>query len=155
MDQSDDNSLMALLTKKDQVRFRKIVNTCTERQAEKRIQRTVWILSHVLRTTLCEHVNGLCPAGWLSEQSITKHWFQSVRTCPYSSATGRNTINIWIDFPLRLAGVSYILVIKNVKMPARIFTNLVNKRSDAIGFDYRSSFGNLPNSEPTVWTAMN
>jgi len=27
---------------------------------------------------------------WLSEQSITKHWFQSVRTCPYSWATGRN-----------------------------------------------------------------
>jgi len=44
----------------------------------------------VLRKTLCEHVNGLCPAGWLNEQSITKHWFQSVRTCPYSWATGRN-----------------------------------------------------------------
>jgi len=27
MDQADDNSLMALLTKKDQVRFREIVNT--------------------------------------------------------------------------------------------------------------------------------
>jgi len=27
---------------------------------------------------MCEHVNGLCPAGWLNEQSITKHWFQSV-----------------------------------------------------------------------------
>jgi len=50
------------------------------RRAEKRIQRTAWILSHVLRTTLCEHGNGLCPAGWLNEQSITKHWFQSVRT---------------------------------------------------------------------------
>jgi len=46
----------------------------------------------VLRKTLCEHVNGLCPAGWLNEQSITKHWFQSVRTCPYGWATGRNTI---------------------------------------------------------------
>jgi len=33
----------------------------------------------------------LCPAGWLNEQSITKHWFQSVRTCPYSWATGRNS----------------------------------------------------------------
>ena len=35
-------------------------------------------------------MNSLCPAGWLNEQSITKHWFQSVRTCPYSWATGRN-----------------------------------------------------------------
>ena len=75
MDQSDDNSLTALLTKKAQIRFREIVNTCTGRREEKRIQRTAWILSHVLRTTLCEHVNGLCPAGWLNEQSITKHWF--------------------------------------------------------------------------------
>jgi len=87
MDQADDNSLTALLTKRAQVRFREIVNTCTERRAEKRIQRTAWILSHVLRKMLCEHVNGLCPAGWLNEQSITKHWFQSVRTCPYSWAT--------------------------------------------------------------------
>jgi len=40
----------------------------------------------------------LCPAGWLNEQSITKHWFQSVRTCPYSWATGRNiTINTVCD----------------------------------------------------------
>ena len=91
MDQAYDNSLTALLTKRDQVRFREIVNTYTERRAEKRIQRTEWILSHVLRKTLCEHVNGLCPAGWLNEQSITKHWFQSVRTCPYSCATGRNS----------------------------------------------------------------
>jgi len=45
----------------------------------------------VLHKTLCEHMNGLCPAGWLNEQSITKHWFQSVRTCPYSWATGRKT----------------------------------------------------------------
>jgi len=94
MDQADDNSLTALLTKRDQVRFREVVNTCTERRAEKRIQRTAWILSHVLRTTLCEHVNGLCPAGWLNEQSITKHWFQSLRTCPYSWATGRNSIQL-------------------------------------------------------------
>ena len=85
------NSLTALLTKRDQLRFCEIVNTCTERRAEKRIQRTAWILSHVLRKTLCEHVNGLCPAGWLNEQSITKHWFQSVRTCPSSWATGGNT----------------------------------------------------------------
>jgi len=92
MDQADDNSLTALLTKNDQVRFGEIVNTCTERRAEKRIQRPAWRLSHVLRKTLCEHVNGLCPAGWLNEQSITKHWFQSVRTCPYSWATGRNNI---------------------------------------------------------------
>jgi len=40
MDQADDNSLTALLTKRDQVRFREVVNTCTERRAEKRIQRT-------------------------------------------------------------------------------------------------------------------
>jgi len=40
MDQPDDNSLTALLTKREQVRFREIVNTCTERRAEKRIQRT-------------------------------------------------------------------------------------------------------------------
>jgi len=90
MDQPDDNSLAALLTKRDHVRFREVVNTCTEWRAEKRIQRTAWILSHVLRTTLCEHVNGLCPAGWLNEQSITKHWFQAVRTCPYSWTTGHN-----------------------------------------------------------------
>ena len=45
----------------------------------------------MLRKTLCEHVNGLCPAGWLNEQSITKHWFQPVRTCPYCWATGRNS----------------------------------------------------------------
>ena len=31
MDQADDNSLTALLTKRDQVRFCEIVNTCTER----------------------------------------------------------------------------------------------------------------------------
>jgi len=37
MDQADDNSLTALLTKRDQVRFREIINTCTERRAEKRI----------------------------------------------------------------------------------------------------------------------
>ena len=36
-------------------------------------------------------MSGLCPAGWLNEQSITKHWFQFVRTCPYSWATCRNT----------------------------------------------------------------
>jgi len=40
MDQADDNSLTALLTKRDPERFREIVNTCTERRAEKRIQRT-------------------------------------------------------------------------------------------------------------------
>jgi len=62
MDQSGNNSLTALLTKKDQVRFREVINTCTERRVEKRIHWTAWILSHVLRTTLCEHVNGLCPA---------------------------------------------------------------------------------------------
>jgi len=33
----------------------------------------------------------LCPAGWLKEQSITKHWFQSVRTRSYSWTTGRNS----------------------------------------------------------------
>jgi len=35
-----DNSLTALLTKRYQVRFLEIVNTCTERREEKRIQRT-------------------------------------------------------------------------------------------------------------------
>jgi len=97
MDQADDNSLTALLTKRGQVRFREVLNTCTEKRAEKRIQRTAWILSHVLRKTLCEHVNCLCPAGWLNEQSITKHWFQSVRTCPYSWATGRNNTTFIIN----------------------------------------------------------
>jgi len=71
MDQADDNSLPALLTKRDPERFREIVNTCPERRAEKRIQRTAWILSHVLHKTRCEHVNGLCPAGWLNEQTST------------------------------------------------------------------------------------
>ena len=94
MDQANDNSLTALLTKKDPEMFREIVNTSTERRAEKRIQRKAWILSHVLRKTLCEHVNGLCPAGWLNEQSITKHWFQSVRICPYNWATGRNNLKV-------------------------------------------------------------
>ena len=40
MDQSDDKSLTALLTKRDPERFREIVNTCSERRVEKRIQRT-------------------------------------------------------------------------------------------------------------------
>ena len=92
------NSLTALLTKKAQVRFREVINTSTERRAEKCIQWTVWILSHVLRTTLCEHVNGLCPAGWLNEQSITKHWFQSICTCPYSWATGCNSSNFLLQY---------------------------------------------------------
>ena len=41
-DQPEDNSLMALLTKKEAVRFCEIVNTCTERREgkRKRIQRT-------------------------------------------------------------------------------------------------------------------
>ena len=95
MDQPDDNSLTALLTKREEpARLCEIVNTCTERREEKRkrIQRTAWILSHVLRETLCEHVNGLCPAGKLNEQSIIQPWFQSVRTCPYGWPTGCNTI---------------------------------------------------------------
>jgi len=96
MDQADDNSLTALLTKRDQVRFREVGSTCTERRAGKRIQRTAWILSHVLRKTLCEHMNGLCPARWLNEQSY-KHWFESVRTCPYSWATGRNNIPSFLN----------------------------------------------------------
>ena len=37
MDQEDNNSLTALLTKIEQVRFCEIVNTCTERREEKRI----------------------------------------------------------------------------------------------------------------------
>jgi len=40
MDQADDNSLTALLTKRAQVWFRMVINTCTERRAEKRIHRT-------------------------------------------------------------------------------------------------------------------
>jgi len=42
MDPADDNSLTALLTKRELVRFCEIVNTCTERREEKckRIQRT-------------------------------------------------------------------------------------------------------------------
>jgi len=40
MDQADNNSLTALLTKREQVRFCEIVSTCTERREEKRIQRT-------------------------------------------------------------------------------------------------------------------
>ena len=35
MDQSDDNSLTTLLTKREQVRFREVVNTCTETRAGK------------------------------------------------------------------------------------------------------------------------
>ena len=46
----------------------------------------------MLRKTLCEHVNGLCPAGKLNEQSIIQPWFQSVHTCPYGWATGCNNI---------------------------------------------------------------
>jgi len=38
------------------------------------------------------NMNGLCPAGWLDEQSIAMRWFHSIRTCPHSWATGRNTI---------------------------------------------------------------
>ena len=85
------HSLTALLTKRAQVRFCEVVNTCAERRAEKCIQRTVWILNHLLCKTLCGHVNGLCPAGWLNAQSITNHWFQSVRTCLHSWATFRNS----------------------------------------------------------------
>jgi len=40
----------------------------------------------------CVRVDGLCPGGWINEQSITLRWFQSVRTCPYSWATDRNNI---------------------------------------------------------------
>ena len=50
------NSLTGLLTKKEAVRFREVVNTCTERRVENRIQRMVWILSHVLRIMLCESI---------------------------------------------------------------------------------------------------
>ena len=48
------NSLTALLAKGERVRLREVVNTCTERRTEKCIQRTAWILSHVLHTTQCE-----------------------------------------------------------------------------------------------------
>ena len=108
VDQADDNSLTALLTKRDQVRFREIINTCTEKRSEKRIQRMAWILSHVLRKTLCEHVNGLCPAGWLNKQSITKHWFQSVRTCPYSWATDRNKMFVQFLLLTNLPHLRYL-----------------------------------------------
>ena len=39
----------------------------------------------------CEHVNGLCLAGWLNVQAIIMCCFPSIPTWPYSSATGRNT----------------------------------------------------------------
>jgi len=32
---------------------------------------TCHLRRYVLRKTLCEHVNGLCPAGWLNEQSFS------------------------------------------------------------------------------------
>ena len=114
MDQPDDNSLMALPTKKrEQVRFCEIVNTCTERREEKRkrIQRTAWILSHVLRKMLCEHVNGLCPAGKLNEQSIIQPWFQFVRTCPYGWATGCNTIILIWKSPLGYMTIAHNYII--------------------------------------------
>ena len=57
MGQADDNSLTALLAKRARVRLHEVVNTCTERRAEKRIQRTAWILSHVLHTTTQRRVN--------------------------------------------------------------------------------------------------
>jgi len=68
-------------------------------------------LSHVLRKTLCEHVNGLCPAGWLNEQSITKHWFRSLRTCPYSWATGRNStyFKIYIVYYIEIPSYLHIV----------------------------------------------
>ena len=61
MDQADDNSLTALLTEKRTSKVPRDRKYMHRRRAEKRIQRTGWILSHVLRKTLCEHVNSLCP----------------------------------------------------------------------------------------------
>jgi len=51
------NSLTALVAKRARVRLHEVVNTSTERRAEKRIQRTAWILSHVLHTTTQRRVN--------------------------------------------------------------------------------------------------
>ena len=85
MDQSDDKRAHGTTDKKSASKILR-----GHKYMYRKVSR--WILSHVLRTTLCEHVNGLCPAGWLNEQSITKHWFQSVRTYPYSWAAGRNNI---------------------------------------------------------------
>ena len=89
------NSLTAPLTKTDQVRFCEVVNTCAERRGEKRIQRTAWILSHVLCTTMCEL--------WTCERFVPSRMAQwavyykalvLVRTySPCSWATGRNTSN--------------------------------------------------------------
>jgi len=78
MDQADDNSLTALLTKKSQVRFCEIVNTCTERRAEKRIQRTAWILSHVLRKR-CVNMWTVCAQPDGSMSSL----LQSTGSSPY------------------------------------------------------------------------
>ena len=64
----------------------------TRRNAEKNAfstRRNCYVTWYI--QTQCEHVNGLCLAGWLNEQSITMRWFQSTRTCPYSWATGRNS----------------------------------------------------------------
>ena len=80
MDQADDNSLTALLTKKDPSKVLR-----DHKYMHRKVSRKNAFNKR------CEYVNGLCPAGWLNEQSITKHWFQSVRTCPYSWATGRNS----------------------------------------------------------------
>jgi len=55
------------------------VNTYTER----RIEKTFSTRCNWSRDTYERNVNGLCPAGRLNEQSITMHWFQSIRTCPY------------------------------------------------------------------------
>ena len=80
MDQADDNSLTALLTKREQVRFCGIVNTCTKRREEKRkrIQRTAWILSHVLRKR-CVNMWTVCAQTDGSKSSL----LQSTGSSPY------------------------------------------------------------------------
>ena len=84
-----DNSLATLLGKKVHAKLREVVNTHAEMQVEKCIQYNVWLLSHVIHTnavwTVCAQQDGSMSS------LITMRWFQSIRTCPYSWAAGRNT----------------------------------------------------------------
>jgi len=87
MDQADNNSLTALLTKRAQVRFREIVNTSTERWAKKRIERTawIWVTCYVKH---CVNMRTVCAQPDGSMSSL----LQSTGSSPYSWATGRNNI---------------------------------------------------------------
>ena len=78
MDQADDNLLTALLTKKNQVRFREIVNTCTETRAEKRIneRREYWVTCYGKR---CVNMWTVCAQPVGSTSSLS----QSTGSSPY------------------------------------------------------------------------